>query len=257
MPLLVLVIGNDMVKDTASRGYERGSESYRSARPAYHPTIIDVVVRRTTGAPVVELGAGTGILTAELLAKGSDVLAVEPVEAMRRVLIKAVGEGRVCDGTAEHVPVEANTAGAVIAAQAFHWFDAQAALDEISRVLRPGGQLLTVWNVRDESVPWVAAWTEVVDRYGGVTPRYRTMDWRRAIEADGRFALDDERSVSNPQPSSPERVVDRALSTSFIAALSDEEQTVVADQIRRVVDSLGDAFDYPYRSEFQAWVLRG
>lgn len=81
-----------MVKDAAGRGYERGSASYRSARPSYHPTIIDELVRRTAGDPVVELGAGTGILTAELIAQGVDVMAVEPVEAMRQALIQVVGE---------------------------------------------------------------------------------------------------------------------------------------------------------------------
>lgn len=244
-----------MVKDAARRGYARGSESYRSARPSYHPTIIDELVRRTAGAPVVELGAGTGILTAELIARGLDVLAVEPVEAMRRALIQDVGEANVRDGTAEDIPVASDAAGAVIAAQAFHWFDPHPALHEISRVLRPGGQLLTVWNVRDESVPWVAACTEVVDRYAGETPRYRTMNWRRAIESDGRFILDDERSTPNPQPANAERVVTRALSTSFIAALPDEDQAAVAEQLRQIVKGMGEQFDYPYRSELQAWAL--
>ncbi len=244
-----------MVKDTASRGYERGSESYRSARPSYHPTIIDELVRRTAGDPVVELGAGTGILTAELIAQGVDVMAVEPVEAMRQALIQVVGEANARDGTAEDIPVASDAAGAVIAAQSFHWFDPHRALDEISRLLRSGGQLLTVWNVRDESVPWVAACAEVVDRYAGDTPRYRTMNWRRAIESDGRFVLDDERSTPNPQPANAERVVTRALSTSFIAALPDEEQAEVAEQIRQIVEGMGERFDYPYRSELQAWVL--
>lgn len=81
------------------------------------------------------------------------------------------------------------------------------------------------------------------------------MNWRRAIESDGRFVLDDERSTPNPQPANAERVVTRALSTSFIAALPDEEQAKVAEQIRQIVEGMGERFDYPYRSELQAWVL--
>lgn len=106
------------------------------------------------------------------------------------------------------------------------------------------------------SVPWVAAWTEVVDRYAGDTPRYRTMNWRQAIEADELFVLDDERPIPNPQPTNPERVVSRALSTSFIAALCDDEQRMVAAQIRDVIKGMGGQFDYPYRSELQVWFLR-
>jgi SAM-dependent methyltransferase len=242
-----------MVEDAARRGYARGAGAYRAARPSYHPTIVDELVHRTAGIPVVELGAGTGILTAQLIARGLDVVAVEPVEAMRQALIQDIGEAKVRDGAAEDIPLATAAAGAVIAAQAFHWFDPGPTLDEISRVLRPDGQLLTVWNVRDETVPWVAAYTQVVDRYAGDTPRYRAMNWRRAIESDGRFVLEDERSTPNPQPVDAEQVVKRALSTSFIASLTDEEQATVVQQIREIVDGMGERFDYPYHSELQAW----
>lgn len=246
-----------MVEDAASRGFERGAADYRSARPSYHPRIVDEVARRAAGAPVVELGAGTGILTGELVARGLDVTAVEPVEAMRRVLVEDVPGADARDGTAEAVPVAPGTAGAVVAAQSFHWFDPGPALDEIARVLRPAGQLLTVWNVRDESVAWVAEWTRIVDRYAGTTPRYRTMDWRRAILSDPRFVLEDERSVANPQPVDAETVVRRALSTSFVAALPGPEQAVVAQQVRDAVGRPGERFDHPYTSELQAWRLVG
>lgn len=244
-----------MVTRAARKGYSRGADAYRSARPSYHPEIVDDIVHRCAGRPVVELGAGTGILTAALVARGLDVVAIEPVEAMREALIEDVGGVDARDGTAESIPMADNSAGAVVAAQSFHWFDSTRALEEIARVCQPGGKLLTVWNVRDESVPWVSAYSEVVDRHAGDTPRYRTMNWRRAIESDGRFALDDERSVDNLQPTDPERVVRRALSTSFIAALADEEQTAVANEIRQVIDGLGERFDYPYRSELQTWLL--
>lgn len=241
------------MRNAATRGYERGAGSYRSARPSYHPAIVDQIVHRVTGAPVIELGAGTGILTIELLAGGVEVVAVEPVAAMRRVLSQDVGEARVCAGTAEAIPVRDDLAGAVVAAQSFHWFEHGSALAEIARVLRPGGALLTVWNVRDESVPWVAAYSEIVDRHAGDTPRYRTMDWRRAIESDGRFVLEDERSTANPQVVDAARVVERALSTSFVAALGDGEQADVAEEVRDLVAAMGERFDYPYRSELQAW----
>lgn len=103
----------------SQRGYARGAGSYRSSRPTYPRTIIDDLVRRTAGARVVELGAGTGILTAELVIRGSDVVAVEPVEAMRQALIQDVGEANVREGTAEAIPVRTDFAGAVIAAQSF------------------------------------------------------------------------------------------------------------------------------------------
>lgn len=246
-----------MVGDAASRGYERGAGVYRSARPSYHPEVIDEIVGRSVGRMVVELGAGTGILTGELIARGVEVVAVEPVEAMRQLLIEDVDDVDARDGTAEAIPVATNAAGIVLAAQAFHWFDAAPALDEIARVLQPGGELLTVWNVKDESVAWVAEYVRIVDRDAGDTPRYRTMNWRRAIESDTRFVLDTERSVPNPQPVDADRVVSRAMSTSFIAALSNEKQDLVADQIRQTVADLGDRFEFPYRTEVQAWRLVG
>lgn len=246
-----------MVDHTARTGFERGADTYRSVRPAYHPQIVAEVVRRCADRPLVELGAGTGILTAELVARGLHVVAVEPVAAMRRALADHVPDADVRDGTAESVPVPDGGAGAVLAAQAFHWFDAGPALDEIVRVLRPDGLLLTAWNVRDESVDWVARYSEAVDRWAGQTPRHRTQRWRRAIEQDGRFALDDERHVPNPRPADADAVVRRALSTSFVAALPAADQAVVEQDVRQVVSGLGERFTYPYRSELQVWRLVG
>ncbi|MEM7273621.1 MAG: methyltransferase domain-containing protein [Actinomycetota bacterium] len=242
----------------AADGYQANADVYRRARPAYHPELVARVVDRYTGpgAVVVDLGAGTGVFTAQLVAAGVRPTAVEPVEAMRAKLTAQLPAVTAVPGTAEAIPAEDAAVDTVVVAQAMHWFDHGPALDELARVLRPGGHLVTVWNVRDETVPWVTAYTEIVDRHAGDTPRHRTMRWRRAIDDDGRFEPVDDWSTLHPVPTDPDGVVGRALSTSFIAALSASDREAVADELRSVVAPLGDSFDYPYRAELQAWRRR-
>jgi SAM-dependent methyltransferase len=270
-----------MVHEAAATGFERKADSYSRGRPAYHPELVARVVARVVEGVmmdgmvadktvademvvhglvvhglVVDVGAGTGIFTAQLLERGVKAVAVEPVAAMRAALSKALPTIEVLDGTAESLPFDAGSVDTLLVAQAFHWFDPKPTLNEMARVLRSGGELICVWNVRDENVDWVAKYTEVVDAYAKDTPRYRDFAWRKAIEADGRFAFVEEWGIENPQPSGPQLAVDRALSTSFIAALEPTEQLLVANRIRTIVASLGEHFDYPYRSEMQVWKLR-
>lgn len=242
-----------VIHDAAADGYERRSATYAGVRPAYHPAVLDELVDRLGTDGWVDVGAGTGIATAALVERAVDVVAVEPVEAMRARLGQDLPAVDARAGTAEAIPVGDGEAGVVMVAQAFHWFDHRPALDEIARVLRPAGALVTLWNVRDESVPWMAEWTRIVDRWAGETPRYRTMIWRRAIEADPRFELVDEVRVPNPQAADADRVVQRALSTSFIAALAAHEQADVEREMRSLVAPLGDEFDFPYDTEAQIW----
>lgn len=242
-----------MIHDSASKGYGKQAETYRSIRPSYHPALVRRFTERYCAGTVVELAAGTGIFTAQLVADGIDPIAVEPLSAMRRLFKRDLPAVRIESGSAEQIPLLTESAMTIVSAQAFHWFDHPAALDEIHRVLRPGGTLVTVWNVRDEDVDWVSQWTDVVDQYSGDTPRYRTLKWRKAIDADERFAEIDEWSVFNPKHTTAEGVVQRAMSTSFIAALSHEEQDVIRQQILEIVQPLGSSFAMPYRSELQAW----
>lgn len=229
---------------------------YSSARPSYHPDLVDRFVDRYAHGVVADLGAGTGIFTAQLVEAGCVPLAIEPVAAMRQAIVTAHPQVTVVDGTAEATGLDDDSVDTVVAAQAFHWFDHDAALVEIARILRPGGHLVCVWNVRDESVDWVRRFTDVVDRHAGDTPRHRTMTWRRAIDSSAGFEPVDDWPIENPTPTTPKGVVDRALSTSFIAALEPSVQSKVLDEIRGIAAAVGDSFEFPYRSELQAWRLR-
>ena len=104
---------------------------------------------------VLELAAGTGKLTRELVDQGHAVFATEPDEAMLEVLGERVPEVSAKVATAEDIPANDRLVDVVVVAQAFHWFDHQAALPEIARVLKPGGHVALVWNSRDERIPWV------------------------------------------------------------------------------------------------------
>lgn len=250
------------IHGTASGGYEQQADAYQRARPTYHPSLAEQVAALArslgessaeSGRLLIELGAGTGKFTRQLVSNGCMVTAVEPVEAMRAVLTENCPEVAAVDGTAEHIPISDGEAGLVVASQSFHWFDYPRALDEISRVLEPGGHLVTVWNVRDDRVDWVSACSGVTEPHAGETPRHYTMRWRNAIDGDDRFAPVADFTVANPWPTTQQGVVDRVLSTSFIADLGQEQQAAVVADVRRIVEPLGAAFDYPYTSELQAW----
>ncbi|MGH8880613.1 MAG: class I SAM-dependent methyltransferase [Stackebrandtia sp.] len=132
--------------------------AYADHRPDYPADGIRWALAGATRGPrrVVDLGAGTGKLAEGLLALGCEVLAVEPDPGMLAELTRRLPGVSTLDGTAERIPLDGSTVDAVLAGQAFHWFDQQAALTEIARVLRPGGVLGALWNHEDLRVDWVA-----------------------------------------------------------------------------------------------------
>ncbi|KZM35778.1 MULTISPECIES: class I SAM-dependent methyltransferase [Oerskovia] len=150
-----------------------GAGDYRAVRPSYPDAAIDWML--PAGARhVLDLAAGTGKLTEKLVARGLHVTAVEPSDGMRAQLQDAVPGAHVLPGTAERIPLEDGSVDAVLVAQAWHWFDVATAVPEIARVLRPGGRLGVVWNVRDHTVDWVEQFTEIIHRGDSLEPVHRT-----------------------------------------------------------------------------------
>jgi SAM-dependent methyltransferase len=135
----------------AAPSFARSAAQYERARPGYAPAAVAFLVERLGLGPdrvVVDLAAGTGKLARQLVPSGARVVAVEPLAEMRSFIPAGI---EVLDGTAEAIPLPDDFADAVTVAQAFHWFDAEAALREIERVVRPGGLLALVSNRREPS----------------------------------------------------------------------------------------------------------
>jgi len=137
------------------------ADAYERSRPGYPSQAITWLVGPDPRR-VLDLGAGTGKLTRALVAAGHDVVAVDPSAPMLDMLRRNLPAVDARKGSAEALPVADADVEVVVVAQAFHWFDQDRALTEIARVLRPGGRLGLVWNLRDETVPWVAELSRVI-----------------------------------------------------------------------------------------------
>jgi len=228
----------DQVHPSAARGFAAAAEAYERGRPEYPSDLLGWLTSELALGPAAacaDLGAGTGKFTRLLVRTGAEVIAVEPVAEMRARLAAALPGVRALAGTAQAIPLADGAVEAVLCAQAFHWFAAREALAEIRRVLKPGGRLGLVWNVRDESVPWVAAMTAILTPFEGGTPRFHSGQWRRAFT--GRLFTDpEETSFPHQHAGSPRDViVDRSLSVSFIANLPAAEKARVERQLLDLV----------------------
>ncbi len=168
------------------------ADAYARCRPSYPAAAIDLIVSRCgLGAQslLVDVGSGTGISARLLAARGVPVVGVEPNEEMRRAAESEPGPPdapppRYRAGRAEATGLPEGSADVVLAAQAFHWFDAGAALREFHRVLKPSGWVALLWNERDEADPFTAAYGAVVRSAPGAEavegPRARAGEALRA-----------------------------------------------------------------------------
>lgn len=202
--------------------FGQAADHYDRARPAYPSNAVDLLLER---APrhAVDVGAGTGKLTEALTGSGRQVVAVDPDEAMLARLRDRVPGVRTVVGSAEAIPLPDTSADLVTFGQAWHWVDVPLASAEVARVLRPGGVLGLVWNVRDTSEPWVAELGEIMGSsaaerliqtgvvhlagpFGPLTEQVVT--WQYMLDGEGLVALAASRSqVITAEPARREQIL--------------------------------------------------
>ena len=222
----------------AERAASFGSvaDEYERARPGYP----DDAVRWLLGdepLTVVDVGAGTGKLTRQLVAAGHDVVAVEPLDEMRAQLEAVVPAARALADSAEAIPLPPESADAVVAAQAFHWFDHDRALRELARVLRPRGVLALIWNMRDDSVEWMARLSELLGGEGfqsGYSPA-------EIVARSGLFDPLEETTFQYSQRVDRETLRALVTSRSYVATLPTAEREELLETVDRLYDEVADA----------------
>jgi SAM-dependent methyltransferase len=218
-------------EERATRAASFGSvaDSYATYRPTYPEDAVRWLVGERP-AKLLELGAGTGKLTAVLHRLGHRVVATDPDAAMLARLRRELPKVEVAQALAEDIPLSTASVDAVVASQAFHWFDADHALPEIARVLRPGGVLAIVWNMGDFRVPWVRKVFGLVK----MGEDERTED---PFEGSGVFRLTDRAEFKHRQTFTRDTMTGFVASTSYAATLADRPREALLGEAGALYDS--------------------
>ncbi len=231
-----------------SRGFELVADLYERARPGYPQEAIDwIAVKLGLGSAstVLDLGAGTGKLTRALVETGAHVIAVEPGDAMRAELERALPDVKALRGAAEDIPLPDQSVDSVAVGQAFHWFRHDEAIPELHRVLRPRGGVALVWYSRDPDNP---LYDEIGDLIAPFVPadRLDEDEWPRPLGESELFGPLEERRFSFVQELDTDTVVARIASVSFVAAAPAEARRELDAAIRRAADKLGGRIPFVY-----------
>jgi SAM-dependent methyltransferase len=228
--------------------FDRTAASYARARPGYPHAALDHVagvLALSPGAKVLDLGAGTGKLTAQLVAAGYDVTAVEPLPAMRAELAAALPHVAVHGGSAEAIPLPDGVFDAITVGQSFHWFDPERAIPQMARVLRPGGGLALLWYERDDRVPWVAEMHRLI-YWNERGPYDARTDWAARIAGIGHFSPLAVEKFPYSQPMTRDLLEAATLSRSYIAKMEPAEREPILANVRALVRDFAEPFDLPH-----------
>ncbi|MEU4805387.1 class I SAM-dependent methyltransferase [Actinosynnema sp. NPDC023587] len=213
--------------------------AYAEHRPDYARAAVSWALQPAPGSRVLDLGAGTGKLTAVLAALGVDVVAVEPDPAMLTGLRRSLPDVRALAGSAEAIPLPAGAVDAVLAGNAMHWFDMAVAGPEIARVLAPGGVPAGLWNVLDDQVEWVDGLARVSGS-AAIGPRDTPTSWLAEMacahlprtDAPARFGSPEQVVFPHGQRRTADSLVATLATRAGMLVMPERERDAARDRIR-------------------------
>ncbi len=237
--------------------------AYAEHRPDYAPAGVRWALEDAPGPRVLDLGAGTGKLTAGLVALGAEVIAVEPDPAMLAELRRAVPTVPALLGSAEALPLRDASVDAVVAGNALHWFDMDDAGPEIARVLAPRGILAGLWNVVDDRVGWVGD-LALVSGSAAVGPRDTLSGWRAATEdahlpTSGlipRFGWPELAEFEHGHPRTADSLVATLATRAGLLVVPEQEREVTLGRIRAFLASRAETASGAFTLPMLTGVLR-
>jgi SAM-dependent methyltransferase len=235
-----------------SRFSGAAAAAYDAGRAPYVPQVVAALGLPRPPARVLDLAAGTGLLSRALLEVGHEVIAVEPDPDMASRLPEGI---ETHTATAEATGLAPASVDAVVVGDAWHWFDGAAAATEVCRVLRPGGRLALVWrfSVAEERPAALAGFYARLAAARGEHPGFRGARGREALEDHPGFTTFTHRQIAFVHRTSPAGMLAEAASASFVNAMPERDAFLA--ELRRELEVAGvGAVDVPYVAD--VWLTR-
>lgn len=227
--------------DIRRLSFGQAAAAYDRIRPSYPVEGVAWALDGHAGL-VVDLGAGTGLMTRVIQRVAGTVIPVEPDPGMRAQLDAATTGVTAKAGSAEEIPEEDDSVDGVVAAQSYHWFDKERAHREIARVLKPGGVFAPIWNIRDEREPWVAELTEAFE--GRVMAAHEGHMDKASFGPS--FSLGEARTFEHSVTMTSDDAVALMQSRSYFLTADEDERAEMSRRVREITAPLGETFKLPY-----------
>ena len=236
-----------------ARSFEDVADLYERVRPSYPEEAVDWLAERLridARSTVLDLGAGTGKLTRAFVRRAAHVIAVEPGPEMLAQLRRVVPHADAVIGAAEAIPLADDAVDAVVCGQSFHWFRTDEAVREISRVLRPGGGLGLIWNMRDPGDPLQEEISRLLEPV--VPPGRPPIRASVAAFVDRTFGEVARHTVPFEQTLDADELVDRIFSISFVASAPQSQRSQLEQALRGLAAAGGGRIPFRYVTDAYA-----